>query len=235
MYKNDTIFERLKMATHEELMGICMDLKMTYNPSVSLDEISKAYRAAAGHTILNFTRPAHALPYKRILIDVADKLKMGMFWTKYKMDDDHTEVDIEEQIIKFGNQRFEKAYKKMSLDEREKARQLLEKEMRNLGTSQATMNTIVTAFTSGSIGTALAAPAAMSAFYSSSHFIAAAIFGTTIVPTTTQLILSGTGVGLAVAAPMLAVTLGGPAYRKTIPVTMRLIGIRKRYEAKLLE
>lgn len=234
MYKNDMIYERLRMATHEELMGICMDLKMSYNPSVSLDSISKQYRKAAGHSIMNLTRPTHSLPYKRILIDVADKLKPGLLWTGFKMDDDFSEIDIEEKITEFANKRIEKAFEKKTPGEREKAREIIEEKMRSLGASQATINATVTAFTSGSVGIALATPAAMSVFYTSTQVLVAAVFGTAIVPTTLQLFLTGTGVGLAVAAPMLAVTLGGPAYRKTIPVTMRMIAIRKRKEAKLL-
>lgn len=234
MYKNDLIYERLRMATHEERMGICMDLKMHYNPSVSLDLISKEYRSAAGHSIMNLTRPDHALQYKTILIDVADKLKPGIFWTNFKMDDNYSEIDIEEKITEYANKRFEEAFKKMTPDEREKAREILEEKMRNLGASQASINATVTAFTSGSIGIALATPAAMSVFYTSTQLLITAVFGTAIVPTTLQLFLTGTGVGIAVAAPMLAVTLGGPAYRKIISVTMRLIAIRKRKEANLL-
>lgn len=234
MYKNDLIYERLRMANHEELMGICMDLKMPYNPSVSLDLISKKYRQVAGHSIMNFTRSAHSLPYKRILIDVADKLKPGLFWSGYKMDDDSSEFDIEEKITEFANHRLEKAFEKMSQEERDRAKDILEEKLRGLGVSQSAINATVTAFTSGSVGIALATPAAMSVFYTSTQVLIAAVFGAAVVPTTLQLLLTGTGVGLAVAAPMLAVTLGGPAYRKTIPITMKLIAIRKRSEAKLL-
>ena len=234
MYKNDLIYERLRMANRDELMGICMDLKMPYNPSVSIDLISKKFRQAAGHSIMNLTRPAHSLQYKRILIDVADKLKMGPFWTSYKMDDNFSEIDIEEKIAEFANQRLEKAFKKMSTEQREKAREVLEEELRRLGVNQTTINSTVTAFTSGSIGIALATPAAMSVFYTSTQVIVAAVFGTAIVPTTLQLFLTGTGVGLAVAVPMLAVALGSPAYRKIIPITLKLIAIRKRQEIKLL-
>ena len=150
------------------------------------------------------------------------------------MDDDYSEIDIEEKIAEFANQRLEEAYKKMSPEERQKASEILEKELSELGVNQARINATITAFTSGSIGLALATPAAMSVFYTSGQVIAAAIFGAAIVPTTVQLILTGTGVGAIVAAPMLAATIGGPAYRKIIPITMRLIAIRKRQEAKLL-
>ena len=235
MYKDDLIFQRLKMANNDELIGVCMALKIDYYSTPEpLEEISKKYRSAAGHSLMNVTRSAHALPYKRILIDVADKLKTGLFWTNYKMDDNFSEIDIEEKIVEFANHRLEKEFNKLSPEERARAKEILEKKLRDLGVNQATINATVTAFTSGSIGAALAAPAAMSVFYTSTQVLFAAMFGATIVPTALQLFLTGTGVGLAVAAPMLAVTLGAPAYRKIIPVTMRMIAIRKRHEAKLL-
>jgi len=233
-YKNDLIFKRLKMANEAELMGICMALRIQYYPSMLLDLISKKYRRAAGHSLMNPTRSAHALPYKRILIDVADKLKPGLLWTKYKMDDNFSEIDIEEKIIEFANIRLENELKKLSPAERERASEILEQKLKDLGVNQAAINATVTAFTSGSIGVALATPAAMSVFYTSGQVLVAALFGVAVVPTTFQLILTGTGVGAAFALPMAAVTLAGPAYRKIIPVTMRLIAIRKRNEAKLL-
>jgi uncharacterized protein YaaW (UPF0174 family) len=230
MYKNDLIFERLRMANKDELTGICMALKLQY--VVSPELISKKYRQAAGHSMMNFMRSSHALPYKRILIDVADKLKPGPFWTSFKMDDNFSEIDIEENIVEYANARVEKWLNKLTPEQRERATEVFEQGLKDLGVNQAAINATVTAFTSGSIGAALATPAAMSVFYTGGQVFLSAVFGATIVPTTLQVILTGTGVGIAVAAPLLAVTLGGPAYRKIIPATMRLIAVRKRCEVK---
>jgi uncharacterized protein YaaW (UPF0174 family) len=62
---------------------------------------SKELRAAAGSTTKNRFRGDHDLPYKQILIDVADKLSLGhtpLSWTDYKLSDGHNESDIEDAI-----------------------------------------------------------------------------------------------------------------------------------------
>lgn len=42
------------------------------------------------------------------------------------------------------------------------------------------------------------------------------------------LLLTGTGVGTLVSVPLLFLFLGSPSYKKTIPVTLQLINIRRR-------
>lgn len=62
---------------------------------------SKELRAAAGSSTLSPFRGDHDLPYKQILIDVADKLSPGhtpLSWTDYKLEDDHSESEIEKAI-----------------------------------------------------------------------------------------------------------------------------------------
>ncbi len=62
---------------------------------------SKELRAAAGSTLKSQFRGPHDLPYKQILIDVADKLSPGHMpwdWTDYKLGDDHEISEIEDYI-----------------------------------------------------------------------------------------------------------------------------------------
>ena len=56
--------------------------------------ISKEWRAIHGHTLVNRFRSDHELPWKRILIDVADNLNPGVGWTDFRMDDGRAEEAI---------------------------------------------------------------------------------------------------------------------------------------------
>lgn len=245
-YKNDIIFKRLRMANKSELMGICESLKIKYFSGIPIDFLSKEYRQAAGHSIMNVSRSFHSLEYKRILIDVADKLKPGLKWTNFKMDDEFSEIDIEEKILEFVAYKFEKHLKKLPNNKKKELEDTLIKKLKGVGAKQATVNSTIAAITSGSIASILAAPVAAAIFtetlvsplaaYGVAWITAGgitypsvAVFG----PTAAQVGMVGTGIGAAVAVPLLIATLGAPAYRKTIPATLRLIAIRKRCDAKL--
>jgi uncharacterized protein YaaW (UPF0174 family) len=82
--------------------------------------LSREWRSAHGHTLLNLARSPHELPWKRILIDVADKLKPGWGWTAYRMDDDHTDEAIEAEILRLHDERIREAWDKLEPEEREK-------------------------------------------------------------------------------------------------------------------
>ena len=69
----DTIFMLLSQATAEEKSEICKALKLPID--TDLYQISKEYRSSAGHTVGNWFRGDHDMPYKAILVDVANKLK----------------------------------------------------------------------------------------------------------------------------------------------------------------
>lgn len=81
--------------------------------------ISKEWRAVHGHTLANRFRSDHELPWKRILIDVADKLKPGLGWTDFRMDDGRSEEEIERQILEFFDQIMKERWEKMSEKERQ--------------------------------------------------------------------------------------------------------------------
>jgi len=77
--------ESLINNTNEEIILLC----------------SKELRSAAGSSVRNAFRGEHEFPYKQILIDVADKITPGstpLSWTGYKLNDSHTESEIEDYI-----------------------------------------------------------------------------------------------------------------------------------------
>lgn len=83
---------------------------------------SKELRTAAGSTLRNWGRGEHDFPYKQLLIDVADKLTAGstlLSWTHYKLKDEHTEKEIEDEIIHLFNVRAQTWWK--GLDDKKKS------------------------------------------------------------------------------------------------------------------
>lgn len=101
--------------------------------------------------------------------------------------------------------------------------------MKKRGIPSQVIGTITSSVIAASLAGVLASPIAISIFYSGFFAsIWAAIFG----PSLFYLLLSGTGIGLLVAGPLLLAIISGPAYRKTIPATMNMIIIRKRLEGE---
>jgi uncharacterized protein YaaW (UPF0174 family) len=82
-------------------------------------EISKEWRAIHGHTLFNRFRSDHELPWKRILIDVADKLNPGVGWTDFRMDDGRAEEEIEVRVLEFFDQLMRERWEKLSEEERQ--------------------------------------------------------------------------------------------------------------------
>ena len=119
----------------------------------------------------------------------------------------------------------------MSLSEKDRLEKKIkiEEELKRKGVDQAAISSIGTAIASGTVGTTLASSVAVSIFYSTFFSsISAMLFG----PSLATLLVAGSGVTAVVAAPLLIVSLGNPAYRKTIPATLEFIWIRKRLEAE---
>ncbi|MBP6739594.1 MAG: hypothetical protein KA146_06370 [Leptospiraceae bacterium] len=220
---NDTIFKRLEVANEEERERICKIFNLS--PSIKNETISAVYREAGGHSVLNLLRDVHDLPYTRILIDVADKVKPGLGWTSITMDDSISEEELEDKIWEYLQIRIDKTIQSLSEKERkDKAEEILTK-LKLQGISHTSATTIANAFITGGLGYGLASAATISIFYSGFFSsIMAGIFGVNA----TLLAISGTGIGALVGLPLLAVSLGTPAYRKTIPATIEMIGIRLR-------
>jgi len=109
----DRLFNLLNRLDYEELEYIVVkglkkpDLikeKMGYAQLVNL--VSKTLRKTASHTFVNAFRLEHEFPYKQILINVANKLQG--YKTIYRLDDDHSEEEIEEKIIQLFEERSRK-------------------------------------------------------------------------------------------------------------------------------
>jgi uncharacterized protein YaaW (UPF0174 family) len=96
--------------TDEEFNAVPRELR--------IDLISREWRAVHGHTLVNVARSNHELPWKRILIDVADKMKPGWGWSSYKMDDDASEEAIERVILEYFDERVKATWDAMKESER---------------------------------------------------------------------------------------------------------------------
>jgi uncharacterized protein YaaW (UPF0174 family) len=81
--------------------------------------ISKEWRAIHGHTLFNRFLNDHELPWKRILIDVADKLNPGVGWTDFRMDDERSAEEIEGRILELFDQLVKERWEKLSEKERQ--------------------------------------------------------------------------------------------------------------------
>nr|WP_281721129.1 hypothetical protein [Nitrosomonas nitrosa] len=224
MGKEDTIISRLKQSLISERYEICKALQIPVTSDIYT--ISKEYRSAAGHSLINIIREDHELPYKMILIDVADKLYPGFFWTDYSFDDDSTEEEIEEEIEKYLSERAQKEWDKLSPLEKKRREEQLKQELVTAGYAQANINSIMTMLASGSIGNILATRAA--------SYLASSAGPSLLGVSSSSFLLSSTGIGLLISIPLLIGTLGGPAYRKTILATIQMIRIRRRVEAEAL-
>ncbi|MCG3864467.1 MULTISPECIES: hypothetical protein [unclassified Photobacterium] len=122
--RKDLLFTRLLELDESDLRSIAVSsLKFSAEKVASLNKdqlvmlCSKELRSAAGSTTLNVFRGTHTFPYKKMLIDVADKLTEGstfLSWTPYKLNDQHTEEEIEAVIVKLFEEKARQWWFKLS-------------------------------------------------------------------------------------------------------------------------
>lgn len=233
----DTIFMLLNEASLEEKAEICKALKLP--PGSDVFELSKEYRSVAGHTIGNWFRGDHDMPYKQILVDVANKLKPKNDKSIFSLEDGRTEEAVEKKILEYFSQKIADELNKLSLEEREKKIEQFKEAFRdnkNLDITNDSVNQIAKALSTTTIATStvvslLTGPITASIFYSGT---VASIWASMFGMSSSLLLLTGTGVGTLVALPALLLILGSPSYKKTIPVTLQLINIRRRITQKFL-
>ena len=124
---NDRLFTLLRELDDAELESIWVkalrreldDEEFSAVPrELRIDLISREWRAVHGHTLVNIARRSHELPWKRILIDVADKMKPGWGWSSFKMDDESSEEEIEHAILEYFDERVKAAWAAMKEEER---------------------------------------------------------------------------------------------------------------------
>jgi len=219
--------DRIARATQEEKTELCEALGLNIQKIKNNEEIVKEYASAGGHSIMNVIRffTNDEIPYKQILVDVADKLYPSFGWTSYSVNDKHTEIEIEDEIEKFLFKRMEEKWESLSEKERYELTKKMEEKMKQKGIDQSTIDSIMKGIAGGGLAYMTATPLAMSIFYSSFFSsIWATIFGvSTFALATSALLITG---------PLAVLIVGTPAYRKTIPATITLIRIRKRIEAE---
>lgn len=227
----DTIFLLLNQATNEEKSEICKALKLPVNADHY--QISKEYRSAAGHTIGNWFRGDHDLPYKAILVDIANKLKPKNDKNTYGLGDGRSEEEVETKIVEYFAKKIADELNKMKPEERAKKMKEFQKTLHeggnfNMGpefADELQKAIAATTVTTSAMITLLTGPLTASLFYSGALAgLWASVFGMS----SSLLLLTGTGVGALVSFPLLLVILGSPSYRKTLPVTLQLINIRRR-------
>jgi len=233
----DSIFMLLNEATIEEKSEICKALRLPTDSDVF--DISKEYRSTAGHTIGNWFRGDHDMPYKQILVDVANKLKPKNIKTHFALEDGCSEEEIEKNIIEFFAQKIANELNKMTLEKRaEKLEELKEAfragkvvDAKTESIDQITKVLTTTTIATSTMVSLLTGPLTAGLFYSGTMAgIWAGVFGMN----SSLLLLTGTGVGTLVALPVLLLVLGSPSYSKIIPATLQLINIRRRVTQQLL-
>ena len=124
---DDRLFELLRNLSDQEMQTLWVDglrNKVDSNEFESrsregkIELISRDLRESAGHSIANTIRKLrqgkeHALPWKRVLIDVADKLRPGWRWTPLLLGDEVGEREIEQKILKYLDDRSKAEWDKL--------------------------------------------------------------------------------------------------------------------------
>ena len=212
--------------------------------------ISEEWRAVHGHTMWNIRRGKHEMPWKRILIDVADKLKPGWRWSDYRMEDDHSETQVEAMILRYFDERAKTAWAAMTVEQRAKLATSLDKELADTSSHIGKTVKIASAksITVASLGSGISAglltgAGAVTLAQGAGSFALGGALGGTLYQlglwlvvrlfgawTGVQLVASGgaAAVGGALLSAPAAVAFAANAmmstsYRKTIPATLMLL------------
>jgi len=256
---DDRLFALLRELDDQELRTIWVDaLKCAPDRDdfaigsreLKILNISKEWRAVHGHTLLNLRRGNHELPWRRILVDVADKLKPGWGWSDFRTDDERSDGEIEAAILRYFDERAQEAWAKMNEEERAKLASSLEQELAqaqaNVGASVrgAGISGITTSSLGAGIGAGLLSGAgALSLAQGATSFALSGLIGGTLYQLSfwivvrvfgawsgVQLMASGglaTVAGALLSVPALVASAANAvmstSYRKTIPATLALL------------
>jgi uncharacterized protein YaaW (UPF0174 family) len=229
---DDTLFQRLRMANRADLDALLKDLKKDpceykdYTDAALVLAISKALRTAAAWSLDDIHLADHEFPYKKILVDVADKLNPGFGWTDYKVSGPESEMQIEDYIYEQVLILMEKYFASLNDADKAKLQADIEADLRARGLPEQVVRGALSSLAAGTLAGITIGPIVASAIFGS---LWTWLFGLSLG----QLILGGFAVGgpvgLVVAALMVA---SGPSYSKTIPAVTRLIQIRLSHEAE---
>jgi uncharacterized protein YaaW (UPF0174 family) len=189
--------------------------------------VSKELRSVAGNSLLNPFRGVHDLPYRRILVDVADKLTAGRLkWSPYRASGLESPAEIENYIAERIDARTAELYAAMSDDDKRKLQDSLTADMRSRGLPEAVIRATMTAMSSGVISGVTLGPVVASLLFGG---LWTTIFGLSVAQLVLGGIAAGGPAGLALAAVAIATS---PSYSKTIPAVYRLTLIRRSAEAR---
>ena len=228
----DKLFQRLSTAKRDELDEVLLALRLDpkkYERAADRDvvvEISRRLRSAAGHSVRNVFRDVHDLPYKKILIDVADKLAPGRGWTSFNIDGPESEEQIEDYIEDRVRARYRDHIERLPPNERAKVQAALEEDLRKRGVPQNIISSVSAGLATGVLGGGILGPAVASALFAG--------FWTWLVGLSlTELLLGGLLAGGPVGGALAGLTLlTATSYSKTIPTVVRLVYIRRSREAE---
>lgn len=259
MPSEDRLFFLLKGLTDQELQNLweqglrCDPVHRAYSGSprrVRIDLISREWRSAHGHSLFNLMRGPHELPWKRILIDVADQLHAGWGWTAHTMGDGTSEEVVEQHILALFDERMKAMWAKLDEDARAKLAHQIDIELaeqdrmtRQLADRQGTLHV-----TSASLGAGISAglmtgAGALVIAQGSMSFIAGGLVGGVLAQLGAWLVvrlfgfwagvemaagggLAAVGGALASAPAAVAVAANmvmSTSYRKSIPTTLMLL------------
>lgn len=230
---NDRLMQRLSMCSKADLLDLLKDLKLDPAKEALSSEhqlrllVSKELRSVAGHSAANVFRGPHAMPYREILVQVADKLTPGMFKrSPYRADRPGDPDDlIENYIFARVQALIEEQVRKLNTEQRGELEAKLVAQLREQGLPSHVLSGVGTALATGSLTGALAASQVATMLFGG--------FWTWFLNLSAgQLILGGLAGGgpLGLLAAGVAVA-GAPSYRKLIPAVVRLITIRQNHDA----
>jgi uncharacterized protein YaaW (UPF0174 family)/tellurite resistance protein len=262
-FSKDSLFQRLRQLETENIRSLVVSglrVPVKNLEGLSKDDLilmcSKELRSAAGSSCRNLFRGDHEFPYKQILIDVADRLADGftpLSWTKYKLDDSHAVLEVEDTILSIFDERARKWWDK--LPEKNKAEyvdglnSVLEGEQAHKVNLSGGMKTILTQqildsiFQNGvTLGISQISAPGLAGLMGASMLahigwlilvqtlgfmtgIKIAIFGIGGIGAFGGAVsfLGATAVGGVLSIPSTLLVLDGAAYRKTIPTVIMLL------------
>lgn len=259
MAYNDRLFNLLHEMKNNELDALWENAlknkpqhkdfdKMKHSDKVTL--ISKELREVSGHSILNIFRKDHELPWKTILIDVADKLKPGTTWTEFSLHDNNTEADIERRILEYVDQRTKEAWDKLSAADQQQTVDNINKKIQaeaqilKQKTTYITVKSVTVDSMSNAVAAGLLTGGGLATLISGSAVaVVGGVVGSILAQIGLWLVLEFAGwwlglkliftgslgaIGLAaIAAPAAVIaagtTLMTPSYSKTIPAVITIL------------
>jgi hypothetical protein len=256
---NDRLFDLLDQLDDAQIAVLWVDALRRGPADESFDVsprtrrielVSREWRAAHGHSLANLRRSDHDLPWKRIVVDVADKISPGWGWTHYRVGDAHSEQDVEQAILRMYDERMKEMWNKLTPADKERLAASLEAEidhsagaLRRHANAAAARSVTVGGLASGisaglitgggmmtiaqgSVGLALGGLLG-GVLQQLGFWMAVQLFG---MVAGTRLALGGGASllgGAAIAAPvgvaLLAHVAMSTAYRKSVPATIMLL------------